>query len=71
MYTFIFDKYLSGELGGDSYNVGIKEGALALADIDTEALSLSPEKLERLESIIEELAAGTLNHQVLADEFTI
>jgi basic membrane protein A len=71
MYTFIFDKYLSGELGGDSYNVGIKEGALALADIDTEALSLSPEKLERLESIIDELAAGTLNHQDLADEFNI
>lgn len=71
MYTFIYDQYLAGKLGGDNYYVGIKEGALSLPDIDVEALSLSPEKLERLEDLIADLEYGKLNHQDLADELSL
>lgn len=71
MFTTVFEKYLDNDLNGERFAVGIKEGAIYLAPWFGFEDKISDEIKDELNTIIEDLGSGKLNHADLAEQITL
>jgi basic membrane protein A len=60
MFTFVYEQFLSGELGADAYTVGVAEEAIFLADWNDQALVVD----EADRASIEEIIMGTIDGSI-------
>lgn len=71
MFTYLYDLFLAGELTGNSYLIGLDEGAVYLGDWHGFEDKVPEEHKEQLQQIIEDLAAGAIDYASLAQEIEL
>ncbi len=71
MFTYIYDKFLDGTLEGDYYNIGLKEGAAALAPWGAFEDKISDEIKADLAALMDELENHSFDYQSLVDDVNL